>query len=110
MTIFDKLYSSIVNESAMEEDSNYSMKKDDNLLTIVSGIIKWDLYKFPEPIIGTVRLPELEDEFDDPDHRPRVIRIIGHEDNEEFFYIDRWNDGAWEYENPDLNMVIRIIV
>jgi len=83
--------------------------KDDNLLTIDSDIVEWERYKFPGPTIGTVRLPEFEDEFDDPLYRPRVIRIIS-SDSEEFFIIDRWNDGAWEYDNLDLNMLIRIIV
>jgi len=84
--------------------------KDDNLLTIDSDIVEWERYKFPGPIIGTVRLPELEDEFDDPLYRPRVIRIISTSEGEEFFHLDRWNDGAWEYDNLDLNMLIRIIV
>lgn len=83
--------------------------KDDNLLTIESDIVEWERYKFPGPTIGTVRLPEFEHEFDDPLYRPRVIRIIS-SDSEEFFIIDRWNDGAWEYDNLDLNMLIRIIV
>lgn len=83
--------------------------KDDNLLTIVEEAVEWE-YKFPNPIIGTVRLPELEDEFDDELYRPRVIKIINKNSEEEFLTLDCWRDGAWEYENLDLNMVVRIIV